>query len=121
MAAYVPDTEKPTEDLLFLACTRPTMMAGVTIEAGFIILIVTGIVFLAGGSLLYLLSGVFIYAACRTMCAQDPNQFAILFAWARTRMRCKTRAYWGGSSTVSPLRVRKPRTWREFEKWEAWR
>ena len=87
MTAFAPDTENPTEDLLFLACTRPAMMAGVTIEAGFIILIVTSIVFLAGGSLLYLLSGVFIYAACRAMCAQDPNQFAILFAWTRTKMR----------------------------------
>lgn len=115
----IPDTVKPTEDVLFLACTRPAMMAGVTIEAGFVIIIVTGIIFLAGGSLLYLLSGLFIYAACRAMCAHDPNQFAVIAAWARTKLRCRTRAYWGGSSTVSPMRVRKPRNWREFQKWEA--
>ena len=115
--ANIPAADKPKEDMLFLACTRPAMMAGVTIEAGFVIFMATGIIFLACG-LLYLLSGVFIYAACRAMCAHDPNQFAILFAWARTKMRCRTRAYWGGSSTVSPLRARKPLHWREFKKGE---
>lgn len=111
------DLEKPIEDVLFLACTRPAMKAGVTIEAAFVIIIVTGIIFLAAGSILYLLSGLFIYPACRAICADDPNQFAVIFAWARTKMRCRTRAYWGGSSTVSPLRVRKPGNWHEFQRW----
>ena len=117
--ANVPDTERPTEDVLFLACTRPAMMFGVTIEAGFVIIIVSGIVFLAGDSLLYLLSGLFIYAGCRAVCASDPNQFAVIFAWGRTKMRCKTRAYWGDLSTVSPLRVRRVRSWRDFQKSEG--
>jgi len=115
---HIHQTEKPVEDILFLACTRPAMMAGVTIEAGFVIIISTGIIFLVGGSLLYLLSGLFIYAACRAICAHDPNQFAIIFSWAQTKLRCKTRAYWGGFSTSSPLIVGKARKWREMRKWE---
>jgi len=113
----IPAPERPVEDILFLACTRPTMIAGVTLEAGFVIIITTGIIFLTGGSLLYLLSGLFIYAACRAICAHDPNQFAIIFAWTRTKLRCRTRSYWNGNSTISPLRVRKPRNWRELQKW----
>ena len=112
--ANSPDSNKPTEDILFLACTRPAMMAGVTIEAGFFIIVLSGIIFLAGGSLLYLVSGLFIYTACRAMCAHDPNQFALFFAWASTKARCRTRNYWGGSTT-SPLRTRKPRNWHEWE------
>lgn len=109
--------DKPTEDILFLACTRPAMWAGVTMEALFVIIITTGIIFLIGGSLLYLLTGLFIYAACRTACTHDPNQFSILFAWMRTKLRCRTRSYWG-ASTVSPLRVRQPRNRRELERLE---
>ncbi|NTA19891.1 type IV secretion system protein VirB3 [Agrobacterium tumefaciens] len=111
------DDEKPTEDILFLACTRPAMFAGVTMEAVFVIIVLTGLVFLVGGSLLYLLVGVFIYAACRAICANDPNQFSIIFAWAATKLKCRTRAYWGASS-VSPLRVKKARNWREVQKVE---
>lgn len=112
------EQERPTEDILFLACTRPAMWAGVTVEALFVIMITTGIIFLAGGSLLYLLAGVFIYAACRAICAHDPNQFSVLFAWMGTKLRCRTRPYWG-ASTVSPLRVRKPRNWRELDRLEV--
>ncbi|WP_285295580.1 type IV secretion system protein VirB3 [Aureimonas altamirensis] len=110
-------SEKPTEDILFLACTRPAMWAGVTLEAVFVILISTGIIFLVGGSLLYLLVGAFIYAACRAVCAHDPNQFSIFFAWMATKLRCRNRVYWG-ASTVSPLRVKRARNWRELEKLE---
>lgn len=112
------DDDKLNEDILFLACTRPAMWAGVTMEAVFIIIILTGLIFLAGGSLLYLLVGAFIYAACRAICANDPNQFSIIFAWAKTKLRCRTRVYWGASS-VSPLRVGKARNWRELHKIEV--
>lgn len=40
------------EDILFLACTRPAMMAGVTIEAWFVIGLGTLMIFLISGSLL---------------------------------------------------------------------
>jgi type IV secretion system protein VirB3 len=107
--------EKLNEDILFLACTRPAAFAGAPMEAWFVIIVSTGVVFLAGGSLLYLASGFFSYAACRVICKHDPNQFSVLFAWAGTKLRCRTRAYWGASS-ASPLRVREPRNWRELKK-----
>ena len=112
------EDEKPTEDILFLACTRPAMFAGVTMEAVFIIIVLTGLISLAGGSLLYLLVGVFIYAGCSAVCANDPTQFSIIFAWSATKRKCRTRVYWGASS-VSPLRVKKARNWREVQKVEV--
>jgi len=110
-----PEAEKPVEDILFLACTRPTMIAGVTAEAFPFILFLSCLIFLIGGHLLYLLSGLFIYLACRSICAHDPNQFALLRAWSGTKAACKTKLYWGASST-SPLRIRKARSWRDLAK-----
>lgn len=109
------DGEKLNEDILFLACTRPAMMAGVTIEAWFVIGLGTLLIFLIGGSLVYLLCGGFVYAACRLACKHDPNQFGLIAAWLTTKLRCPTRAYWGASS-ASPLHVRDPRTARDLKR-----
>lgn len=108
-------SDKLDEDILFLACTRPAMMAGVTIEAWFVIGLGTLMIFLISGSLLYLLCGGFVYAACRLACKHDPNQFGLIFAWLRTKARCRTRTYWGASS-ASPLSLRAPRRARDLER-----
>ena len=47
--------DRLVEDTLFLACTRPAMVAGVPMEAMGVNVILTGVVFLAGGNLFYLL------------------------------------------------------------------
>lgn len=109
------DSERLSEDILFLACTRPAMMAGATIEAWFVIGLGTVTIFLIGGSIFYLICGGFVYAVCRLACRHDPNQFGLLAAWLATKARCRTRAYWGASS-ASPLPVHEPRTARELER-----
>ena len=43
--------ERLTEDPLFLACTRPAMVLGVPMEAMGVNVILSGVVFLVGGSL----------------------------------------------------------------------
>lgn len=42
-----------TEDTLFLACTRPAMIAGVTMEAMALNVMFSCILFLVAGSILY--------------------------------------------------------------------
>lgn len=112
------ETERLNEDILFLACTRPAMMAGVTIEAWFVIGLGTLMIFLIGGSIFYLVCGGFVYAGCRLACKHEPNQFGLIAAWMTTKVRCRTRTYWGASS-ASPLRVREPRSARELERMGA--
>lgn len=91
-------TERRTEDLLFLACTRPAMVLGVPMEAFGVNVIVTGVFFLIGGSLGYLLIAPAIHAVFLGLCRHDPNAFRILAVWLDTRGRCRDASFWGGSS-----------------------
>lgn len=92
------------EDPLFLACTRPAMVLGVPMEAMGINLIVSGVVFLVGGSLLYLLVAPALHLVFRAICRADHNAFRLLLVYVDTKGRCRNVAFWGGSS-VSPLPV----------------
>lgn len=96
--------ERLVEDTLFLACTRPAMLLGVTMEAMGLNMIFSSILFILAGSLLYGLVALPIHFACRLVCRHDPNQFRILFAWFETRGRHRNAGLWGGSScTPLPL------------------
>lgn len=96
--------ERLVEDTLFLACTRPAMLLGVTMEALGLNMIFSSILFILAGSLLYGLVALPIHLACRLVCRHDPNQFRILFAWFETRGRHRNVGLWGGSScTPLPL------------------
>ncbi|MGK2255207.1 MAG: type IV secretion system protein VirB3 [Brevundimonas sp.] len=94
--------ERLTEDPLFLACTRPAMVMGVPMEAMGVNVIVSGVVFLVGGSLLYLLVAPALHLVFRAICRADHNAFRLLFLYVDTKGRCRNGALWGGSS-VSPL------------------
>lgn len=96
--------ERLVEDTLFLACTRPAMLLGVTMEAMGLNMIFSSILFILAGSLLYGLVALPIHFACRLVCRHDPNQFRILFAWFETRGRHRNAGLWGGSS-CTPLRL----------------
>ncbi len=95
---------RPEEDTLFLACTRPAMIAGVTMEAMGLNVIFTSILFIVAGSLLYALVGLVIHLVFRGITRLDHNMFRVLLAWLETRGRSRTSPYWGGSS-VTPLRL----------------
>lgn len=94
------------DDVLFLACTRPVMIGGVTMQVfllnGFILAVILTI------NIFYAPICFVIHLICRFVCKHDQNAFRILSAWLSTRFRCRTIPYWGGS-TVSPLAVH-PRT-----------
>ena len=92
------------EDTLFIACTRPAMFAGVTMEAMGINVIATTIFYLAAGSVAYALMGVVFHFIFRALVKHDHNMFRIVVAWVETRGRSRNTSYWGGSS-ISPLRL----------------
>jgi type IV secretion system protein VirB3 len=96
--------DRLVEDILFLACTRPAMILGVTMEAMGLNVIFSSILFILAGSLLYGLVAIPIHFGCRLVCKHDPNQFRILFAWIETRGRHRNTALWGGAS-ATPLRL----------------
>ncbi len=93
-------------DTLFLACTRPAMFAGVTVEAMGINVFVTTLLFLGLGSIFYALIGVVLHGLCRIIVRHDHNAFRVLAGWADTKGRYRNSAYWGGSS-VTPLRLKR--------------
>ncbi len=96
--------ERLVEDPLFLACTRPAMVMGVPMEAMGVNVIVSGVAFLAGGSLLYLLIAPALHLVFRAICKADHNAFRLLFVYVDTKGRSRNAGVWGGSST-SPLAV----------------
>lgn len=99
--------ERLTEDPLFLACTRPAMVMGVPMEAMGVNVILSGIVFLVGGSLLYLLVAPALHLVFRTICKADHNAFRLLFVYVDTKGRARNGATWGGSSPTPLLLVRR--------------
>lgn len=96
--------ERLTEDPLFLACTRPAMVMGVPMEAMGVNVILSGVVFLVGGSLLYLLVAPALHIVFRAVCRADHNAFRLLFVYVDTKGRCRNSGLWGGSS-ISPMPV----------------
>ncbi|EJC84132.1 type IV secretory pathway, VirB3 component [Rhizobium leguminosarum bv. trifolii WSM2297] len=90
------------DDTLFLACTRPAMIAGVTMEAMGVNIMVTTILYITAGSIAYALTGVVFHFLFRALVKHDHNMFRILIAWIETRGRSRNTPYWGGA-TLSPL------------------
>lgn len=104
--AAVPE-ERLAEDTLFLACTRPAMVAGVPMEAMGLNLIVSATVFLAANSPFYLLIAPVLHVVFRAICKHDHNALRVLWQFVETKGRSRTSAAWGGSSaTPLPLRRR---------------
>ena len=100
--------DRLTDDILFLACTRPALVLGVPMEAMGVNLIVSAVAFLAGGSALYLLAAPAIHLAFRAICKADPNAFRVIYLFLETRGRARNGGLWGGGS-ASPLRLRRRR------------
>lgn len=91
-----------TEDVLFLACTRPAMWQGVPLEALALNGMATGILFVLMSNPFYMLTGVVIHYTVRALISHDYNLFKMLALWVETKGRARNKARWGGSS-VSPL------------------
>jgi type IV secretion system protein VirB3 len=102
----VPDPdERLIEDILFLACTRPAMVAGVPMEAMGANMILSSTVFLAAHSPAYLLIAPALHLVFRAVCKHDHNAFRVLWQFIETKGRARNSSVWGGSSaTPLPLR-----------------
>ena len=97
------DDEPLDKDPLFLAVTRPALWAGIPIEAGVLILIVSVCTLIASGNPLYAaLVAASSFAVARLIVRHDVNAFRLLFLWGRTKAGNRNRTFWGGSS-YSPL------------------
>ncbi|KQY15053.1 type IV secretion system protein VirB3 [Rhizobium sp. Root73] len=92
------------EETLFLACTRPAMIAGVTMEAMGLNIMLTTILYISAGSIAHALVGVVFHVVFRTLVKHDHNMFRILLSWIETRGRSRNTSYWGGA-TLTPLRL----------------
>ncbi|AQX27873.1 MULTISPECIES: type IV secretion system protein VirB3 [unclassified Bartonella] len=99
------------EDTLFLACTRPAMFAGVTVEAMALNVMTISTLFIITSSFSMIGFGVGLHFILREIIKRDHNQFRVLFAWLNTRGKQKNLTRWGGGST-SPLRL--IRTYKEL-------
>jgi len=96
--------ERLIDEPLFLACTRPAMVMGVPMEAMGVNVIVSGVIFLVGGSLLYLLVAPALHLVFRAICKADHNAFRLLSVFVDTKGRSRNGPTWGGSSpTPLPL------------------
>ncbi|MCA1439367.1 type IV secretion system protein VirB3 [Ensifer sp. IC4062] len=103
----------PEEDTLFLACTRPAMVAGVTMEAMGLNVMLTTIFYIVAGSVAYALVGIIVHFLFRALVRHDHNMFRILVARLETRGRSRNGAYWAGS-TLTPLKLVKRYDERDF-------
>lgn len=98
--------ERLTQDILFLACTRPALVLGVPMEAMGLNLTISACAFLAGHSLLYLLAAPAAHLVFGAVCRHEPNAFRLLWLWADARGRARNAGLWGGGSPA-PLPVRR--------------
>jgi len=99
--------ERLTEDTLFLACTRPAMVAGAPMEAVALNVMVTATIFLAANSPLFLAIAPVLHMVCRAICKHDPNAFRVLWQFMETKGRARNAGTWGGNSaTPLPLKRR---------------
>jgi type IV secretion system protein VirB3 len=101
--------ERLIDEPLFLACTRPAMVMGVPMEAMGVNVILSGVVFLVGGSLLYLLVAPALHLVFRAICKADHNAFRLLLVFVDTKGRSRNGAIWGGSSSTPLPLVRRYR------------
>jgi type IV secretion system protein VirB3 len=104
--------ERLVEDTLFLACTRPAMVAGVPMEAMGLNVMVSATIFLAAHSPFYLLVAPALHLVFRAICKHDHNAFRVLWVFVDTKGRSRNGAAWGGSSST-PLPVRRRYTAQE--------
>ena len=92
-------------DPVFLGCTRPTMMFGVTLDFLLANGMVSTLLFLGTGKLWWLLGVLPGHAIAYLLCASEPRMLELLGLWVKTKGACINRGYWKASS-YTPFRLR---------------
>ena len=95
-------------DILFLACTRPALMAGVPLEGFAANACLTLLLGMWLGSPLYWLLGVAVHFPMRAVTSWDHNFFRIGRLWLETKGAGAGSEMWGGSA-LSPVLAAPPR------------
>ena len=85
-------------DPLFLALTRPAMVAGVTYSFFVVNLVVTGMAFVWTASFTMMLIGVPVHILGYVACLRDPRVFDLWWVRLRHTLPTQTRFFWGGNS-----------------------
>ncbi|EJF92287.1 hypothetical protein ME9_01689 [Bartonella taylorii 8TBB] len=98
------ERDKLTEDTLFLACTHPAMIAGVTVEAMGLNAMGTLILFIMTGNIFFIAFGIAGHFIFKEILKHDHNKFRILLTWQKTSIFARNSSLWGGGS-ISPLRL----------------
>lgn len=94
----MPPPARLRDEPLFLACTRPAMVAGAPMEAIGLNLVLTGAVFLLANSPGWLLIAPVLHAFAREVCRHDPFAFRVLWVSLESHARFSEYAGWGGAS-----------------------
>lgn len=95
--------DRLTTDTLFLALTRPALMAGIPLEAAMLIAVFATALLLAfGNPIIALTVGGALWGVSRLITRRDYNQFRIFSLFGRTKAAAPNRAIWQGSS-YAPL------------------
>lgn len=91
-------------DPLFVGCTRPATLWGVTYSAVIVTMILVMETFIMTKNLLYLLLFFPIHGICYLICLRDIRTFDLLFLWGKTKGAAwlRNRRFWQASS-YSPL------------------
>lgn len=99
-----------TKDTLFVGATRPTTVAGVTMEVFVINGLLMSVIFIGTGNPLMLLLGVPAHLASVAVCSKEPRWFSLAFLWLTNMSACKpmNKSHWKAKS-YSPLTVKKTR------------
>lgn len=101
---------KLTADILFLAVTRPSMIAGVTTDFLIGNGMTTAFIYIAAKNPLWLLLFIPLHGIAWVLCRNEPRMLSLIGQWTRTKGACPNRFYWHASSytPLQPRRGRKP-------------
>lgn len=91
-----------TTDPLFVGCTRPTMVGGVTYHAFGVNAMLTAIIFIGTSNIFYIAFGIPLHGFFYLLCKNDARIFELLQLWSITKGRNLNRRLWN-SSSYSPL------------------
>lgn len=95
-------------DTLYVGMTRPTLVAGVTLPAFLLNVMVTGVVFIGTKNIFYIPICIPIHAIAYLICKSEPRTFELLNLWTKTKGRNMNRQFWS-SSSYSPLERFRPK------------
>lgn len=100
--------EKLDEDTLFLAATRPALVAGVPLPLAGVFLMLAGFIVVLFGNPLYEVLMVPLWFGAKMLVSRDYNAVNVAYIAIRTSGRAIDKSVWGGAS-VSPNPVRVPK------------